>query len=697
MASHLPGFEYDIFISYRHNDNLDGWVTDFVQNLEKELRGTLKETLSIYFDKNPQDGLLETHHVDKSLEGKLKCLIFIPIISQTYCDPKSFAWQHEFCVFNKISQQDQFGRDIKLSNGNVASRILPIKIHELDSDDNVSIEHEIAGVLRAIDFIYTEAGVNRPLRPNDENPNKNQNHNAYRNQVNKVANAVKDIIGVLRNPPDQQPLTTTCRTATIKRSSNRQYIGILAASVVIGLASYFIYLQSSVTDRLTLEKSIAVLAFVNMSNDPEQEYISDGISEEILNLLAKVPGLKVIGRTSSFYFKGKNEDLRVIGKKLDVANILEGSVRKDGNRIRVTTKLIRADDGSQLWSETYDQPMQGIFALQDNIAGDVLARLKLKLLGTSSMSANPTTDTTIHNLILKGNYFYDRGKFNHAKDFYQSALVLDSNNVRALTSLANVIGFLAIDSASYYHQGFALVRKYSERAILLNNQSAESHRAMGIVKAFYDYDWQGARNELNKAIELEPGNSNAFRNLGQLETMLGNQEAAIGNFKKAFELNPLNVINIGWLADAYTSSSRFDEAINVLEGGLELESDRIQFGIAETYLLMNKPQEALKHLEQIHKDRPLKIFINASCHSALGEEKQANQLFIQLLKDSSLTSFARAQIYCQLKQYDKAFQELEHAYSEKYGMYELKYNPFLKDLRTDARYRDLLHKMNLPQ
>ncbi len=113
MPSLIPTFEYYIFISYRHNDNLDGWVTEFEQNLEKELRGTIKEPLTIYFDKNPHDGLLETHNVDKSLEGKLKCLIFIPIISQTYCDPKSFAWQHEFVAFNKLAKEDQFGRDIR--------------------------------------------------------------------------------------------------------------------------------------------------------------------------------------------------------------------------------------------------------------------------------------------------------------------------------------------------------------------------------------------------------------------------------------------------------------------------------------------------------------------------------------------------------------------------------------------------------
>ena len=146
MPSIVPGFEYDIFISYRHNDNRSGWVTDFVKSLQEELSATIKEPVSIYFDVNPHDGLLETHNVDKSLEGKLKCLIFIPIISQTYCDSKSFAWKHEFCAFNKLACDDLVGRDIKLNNGNVASRILPIKIHDLDHDDKTVIESEIGAV-----------------------------------------------------------------------------------------------------------------------------------------------------------------------------------------------------------------------------------------------------------------------------------------------------------------------------------------------------------------------------------------------------------------------------------------------------------------------------------------------------------------------------------------------------------------------
>jgi tetratricopeptide (TPR) repeat protein len=203
MANIIPGYEYDIFISYRQKDNkYDGWVTEFVNNLKKELEATFKEDLSIYTDENPHDGLLETHNIDKSLEGKLKCLIFIPVISQTYCDTKSFAWTHELCAFNKLAKEDQFGRDIKFSNGNVASRILPVKIHDLDQEDKMLLENELGGVLRAVEFIYKESGVNRPLKPAD-NKNDNQNKTDYRNQINKVANAVKEIIGSMKIPQSQ--------------------------------------------------------------------------------------------------------------------------------------------------------------------------------------------------------------------------------------------------------------------------------------------------------------------------------------------------------------------------------------------------------------------------------------------------------------------------------------------------------------
>jgi TolB-like protein len=325
MPSIILGYEYDIFISYRQKDNkYDGWVTEFVANLKKELEATFKEDVSVYFDINPHDGLLETHDVNASLKEKLKCLIFIPIISQTYCDPQSFAWQYEFCAFNKLAKEDQFGRDIRLAGGNVASRILPVKINELDPEDKTLLENELGGVLRGIEFIFKSSGVNRPLKPSD-NPDKNLNKTFYRDQVNKIANAIKEIICGLKNPSSSIAKQSHNDSSNISKSNPEPF------------------------------ESIAVLPFANMSSDPEQEFFSDGISEEIINMLAQVPGLKVAGRTSAFSFKGKNQDLRIIGEQLNVNHILEGSIRKSGSKIRITAQLIKVADGYHLWSEKYER------------------------------------------------------------------------------------------------------------------------------------------------------------------------------------------------------------------------------------------------------------------------------------------------------------------------------------------------------
>jgi class 3 adenylate cyclase len=201
MPGIIEGYNYDIFISYRQKDNkYDGWVTEFVENLKKELESTSKEDISVYFDVNPHDGLLETHDVDESLKEKLKCLIFIPIISLTYCDPKSFAWEHEFKPFIENSSKDQFGLKLRLPGGNVANRVLPIRIHDIDNEDIKLLESTLGSYLRGVEFIYKSPGVNRPLRAKEENPAENLNRTIYRDQINKVALAVKELIGGVKNP-----------------------------------------------------------------------------------------------------------------------------------------------------------------------------------------------------------------------------------------------------------------------------------------------------------------------------------------------------------------------------------------------------------------------------------------------------------------------------------------------------------------
>ena len=203
MPSLVSGYEYDVFISYRQNDNRSGWVTQFVEHLREELAATIKDPVNIYFDENPHDGLLDTHHVDKSLEGKLKCVIFIPVLSHTYCDPKSFAWNNEFLAFSQLAKADALGLDVRLINRNVASRILPVQIHDLDPQDQKLFEGETGGQLRSIDFIFRSQGVNRPLNSEDSRV-ENLSKTISRDQINKTANAVEQILKSLVVPADKK-------------------------------------------------------------------------------------------------------------------------------------------------------------------------------------------------------------------------------------------------------------------------------------------------------------------------------------------------------------------------------------------------------------------------------------------------------------------------------------------------------------
>jgi hypothetical protein len=303
MSSIIEGYNYDIFISYRQKDNRhDGWVTEFVNNLKGELESTFKEEIGVYFDINPHDGLLETHDVDESLKEKLKCLVFIPIISRTYCDQKSFAWEHELKAFVELASMDQFGLKVKLPNGNVASRVLPIRIHDLDDADMRLFEEVTGSKMRTSDFMFsTTTGVNRPLKADEDHPYDNLNKTYYRDQINKVALAIKEIITALKNESQHTEKASKHESElkpVSKKNLNTKIIsGILILLLLIVLGYFFLPKLLKSTEKL--DKSVAVLPFTNLSNDPEQEYFSDGMVDAILDHLYKVGDLKVIARTST--------------------------------------------------------------------------------------------------------------------------------------------------------------------------------------------------------------------------------------------------------------------------------------------------------------------------------------------------------------------------------------------------------------
>ncbi len=701
MPSIIPGFGYDVFISYRQNDNRSGWVTEFVKSLQEELASTIKDPVSVYFDSNPHDGLLETHNVDKSLEGKLNCLILIPIISQTYCDTKSFAWQHEFLAFHKIAKEDLFGRDIRLNNGNVASRILPIKIHDLDDEDKALLEIELGGVLRAIEFIYKEPGVNRPLKSSD-NKNDNQNRTDYKNQVNKVANAIKEIVTSLKTPVTQSRQPTKNLHLPTKPIRSKRVMIAISFLLLLAITVYFLnstFFSSNKGDEI-LDKSIAVLPFVNLSNDLDQEYFSDGLSEELSTLLSKIPELKVIGRRSSFSFKGKNEDLRIIADKLGVNHILEGTVQKEGNTIRVTAQLIRATDGSQLWSEKYERDLEGIFKLQDEIAGAVVKELKLKLLPRKSIAAPTSINPEIYNLILQGDYFAEkRDKQNVAKavDFYLKALSLDSLNARSLAGVAKCYSFQL--GWGWIDRNLALqkARKAATKAVQLDSTVAQGHYALGAVN-MWDFDWDGAEAEYQKALKLEPGNAEFLRIMGFLYRITGRYDESFRKLEQSIDLDPVQAITYLFFGQTFYYTNQFEEAIQSFKTGLELNPlfPRMHLLLGEIYLLQGKPEMTLAEMQQ-ETEPVFKDFGMPLVYFALKRTKEANEAlenYVTNYQDSWAYQIAR--IYAFREERDKAFEWLEKAYARKDSrLIWFKGDPLLKNLESDQRYVAFLKKMNL--
>jgi adenylate cyclase len=702
LASLIDGYEYDIFISYRRKDNkYDGWVTDFVSNLRKELEATFKEDISIYFDENPDDGLLETHDVDKSLGKKLKCLVFIPILSQTYCDPKSFAWKDEFVVFIKMANEDQLGLDVNLLNGNVCSRILPVQIHELDKEDKELIQLHTGGILRSIEFIYRAPGVKRPLLVKEDNPSGNLNKTSYRDQVNKVANSIKEILTALKQSPEKTVKTdpkTSNHKSTVSPVRKKIVIGvvslILIAAIVFSIIRFYPALKES-----EIGKSIAVLPFDDMSPGKDQEYLGDGIAEEIITALSGIKELKVIGRTSSFQFKGDKVDLRDIGEKLQVATVLEGSVQKSGDNVRVSVQLIKVDDGSHLWSQRYDRKMIDIFAIQDEIAASITQKLKLTLLEMPAGDAEniPTENMEAYEMVLKGDFFLRQGPgaTEQALQFYKKAIILDSAYGDAYRGISGV----------YFFRDDAV--KYSEavkKAISLNISEQAKTSLLLTESLWIKWNWGEASRQYEKSKRL---NVEANITYAYYESIRdGHVKQALETLEEVVANDPLFVDGLRNLGLFYLFDKQFDNAINTYKKIIELDSRSV---MGHTLLAFAYEREgnfdvALHHLNIAEESQPdaqdlerLRVITLANA----GKRSEAEDIF-ERSKDHWLREISYLaplpQIYFALGKDEEAFKWLDISCENNEGfMVNLKVDPKYDQYRSDPRFIAILKKMNFPK
>jgi TolB-like protein/Tfp pilus assembly protein PilF len=450
-------------------------------------------------------------------------------------------------------------------------------------------------------------------------------------------------------------------------------------------------------------RSIAVLPFVDMSATRDQQYFADGLAEELLDELAQIPQLRVVARTSAFQFEGKSEDLRVIGRQLDVADVLEGSVRKDGRHVRISAQLVNAASGFTLWSHTYDRELDDIFTVQDEIARAVTGALKVKLLG--KQGAPPAVhkeNVEAYNLYLKGRYLVARrtaADVKRALSFYEQAVHLSPDYALAWVGLADAHETLADMGAVPVDEGYPKAREEVKRALALDPSLAEAYASEGWIRASYDWDWTGADSAYKKALALEPGNALALRRAGALAGTLGRFEEAIGLDERVIKLDPLSVTgenNLG-LHALYAGRLDLAEAAfrKIIDLSPEYPSAHAFLGRIE--LRRSRPAAALAEMQR-EKDSFWRLYGLALAYHALGRGQDADSALRKLIEqDQNDGAFQIAEVYAYRGNADEAFTWLERAFKQRDGGFsEMVGDPLLSSLTSDPRYAAFMKKMHYP-
>jgi TolB-like protein/DNA-binding winged helix-turn-helix (wHTH) protein len=489
----------------------------------------------------------------------------------------------------------------------------------------------------------------------------------------------------------------------------RWMVAIIAMLVIVaaaGLSAYFLLARDGRNAHPVTDTSIAVLPFADASPTKDQEYLSDGLAEQLINDLAKVHGLKVIGRSSSFQFKDRTEDARDVGRKLAVANVLEGSVRREGNLVRVTAELIKADDGFQLWSQTYDREIKDIFAVQDEIALAATQALQVKLLGENGQpvaanlrSANPEA----YQAYLQANYFLGRGtgkvELGKALAYADTAIKLDEKYAPAWALRASVQNTMAEVGLTDVTGGFRNARDDAERAIALDPSLAPAYLALARTQIYYDWDWDAADTSLTKAAALEPGSVEVFRMRSYLARAFGNLDEAVRLYEQAVALDPLRANSHLGLGYVLYMAARYDEARASLRKALDLnpQADFAHANLSKILLAEGKPRPALAEIEKEPTDWE-KFTDQALIYHALGREQDSNAALTQLIaKHGADSAYQIAEVYAFRGEIDQAFEWLERAYKQRdTGLPDTKVDPLFKNLRHDPRYTGLLKRMRLP-
>jgi TolB-like protein/Tfp pilus assembly protein PilF len=449
------------------------------------------------------------------------------------------------------------------------------------------------------------------------------------------------------------------------------------------------------------EKSVAVLPFTDMSEKKDQEYFSDGMAEEIIDLLVKIPELRVPARTSSFYFKGKSADIPTIAKHLMVAHVLEGSVRRSGKHLRVTAQLVRADNGYHLWSETYDREFDDVFKVQDEIAGAVVKALKVSLLSGAIPRVTPTSSTETYSAFLQARYLTDRDNpedLDKAVALYERAIAADPNYAPAHAWLAWCYERRVANGIDTDGVGYAKARAAAERAIALDPTLPEGYLTLGTAHLQYEFDWAAAAEMTGKAQALDAKNSLMLQSAGHLALATRTPADAQSYYRRAVEQDPLNMVPRRYLGKALYYGGRLAEAETTLRRIIELNPQfpAAHYFLGVVLLARGDPQAALTAIEA-EPEPTWKSFGLPLAYWALGRKVEAHTALADLVAHSAGAEFQVAEAYAYIGEPDQAFHWLDEA-RERHdpGLIHVRADPLLQSLFRDPRYAVLLHKMKLP-
>ena len=514
--------------------------------------------------------------------------------------------------------------------------------------------------------------------------------------------------GIVRT--DDLPATGESHAMQRERVGMDRKMNYVLALLLVTAIGYFVLdrtvLRRDSAQATSNAKSIAVLPLVNTSGDAANDYFSDGLSEELIAVLAKIHGLKIIGRSSSFLFKGKSDDSRTIGEKLGVTNLLEGSVRKQGDRVRIVAELINAADGRALWSETYDRELKDVFAVQSEIATAVTDQLKIKLLGAPAKSdAAPSNDNlAAYNALQQGTFYFrlstEEGT-RKATEFYGEAIRLDPRYALAYANLSfawRQLGATWLGGAEA-NEAYAKARNAAQTALSLSPNLATAHEALGFVLVTPDFDFAAAEAEFRKAEKLAPADAGPKFALSFLFAAQGRLTEAENIMRQTLALDPLGVTRYLNLARILIGGGRYDEAEATLRKAIELQpaAARLHAYLAMIDVLRENAAAALQDA-QLEPKGFWQDYALALAQQAQSDHATADAALQKLINEDAVSApFQIAAVYGLRKEPDKMFEWLERAYTEHDpGLTQLLVTPFILTYKNDPRFAAFCQKLKLP-